>query len=89
LISLSVMITWLYLQTGGNILLTSLFHAAQSFLLIVNEGIPPLQLVWIMAGVYLASAFVIAMVSGSSFAQKPVATNSARGRNLSHKAVGG
>jgi hypothetical protein len=48
------------MQTGGNILLTSLFHAAQSFFVIVNEGIPPTQQVWLMAGVYLALALIVA-----------------------------
>jgi uncharacterized protein len=74
LIGLSVIITWLNTHTGGNVLLTSLFHAAQSFFVILNEGIPLMQLVWIMAGVYLASAFIIALVSRSSFAKKPVTT---------------
>jgi membrane protease YdiL (CAAX protease family) len=31
LIGLSVLLTWLYVRTDGNILLTSLFHAVQSF----------------------------------------------------------
>ena len=62
LIGLSVLITWLYVQTDGNILLTSLFHAAQSFFVIVNEGIPPTQLVWLMAGVYLVLAVIVAML---------------------------
>ncbi len=60
LIGLSVLITWLYVQTGGNILLTSLFHAAQSFFVIVNEGLPLTRLVWLMAGVYLAIALIAA-----------------------------
>jgi len=60
LIGLSVLITWLYLRTGGNILLTSLFHAAQSFFVIVNEGLPLMRLVWLMAGVYLAIALIVA-----------------------------
>ena len=60
LIGLSVLITWLYTQTGGNVLLTSLFHAAQSFFVIVNEGLPLTRLVWLMAGVYLAIALIVA-----------------------------
>jgi membrane protease YdiL (CAAX protease family) len=70
LIGLSVLITWLYTRTGGNVLLTSLFHAAQSFFVIVNEGIPPMQLVWLMAGVYLGLAIIIVIVAGSSFSRK-------------------
>lgn len=67
LIGLSVLITWLYVCMDGNILLTSLFHAAQSFFVIVNEGISAPQLVWTMAGVYLGLAIVIVIiVAGSS-----------------------
>jgi membrane protease YdiL (CAAX protease family) len=75
LIGLSVLISWLYMKTGGNILLTSLFHAAQSFFVIINEGIPLVQLVWLMAGVYLALAIILVVVAGSSFARKPVTEN--------------
>ena len=73
IMGLSVLITWLYLKTGGNILLTSLFHAAQSFFVILNEGIPLMQLIWLMAGVYLAVALIIVILLGSSFVGKPVA----------------
>jgi len=72
LIGLSVLITWLYTRTGGNVLLTSLFHAAQSFFFIVNVGIPPTQLVWLMAGVYLGLAIIIVIVAVSSFSRTPV-----------------
>jgi membrane protease YdiL (CAAX protease family) len=72
LIGLSVLITWLYLRTDGKILLTSLFHAAQSFFVIVNQGIPPTNLVWLMTGVYLALALIVVIVAGSSLTRKPV-----------------
>ena len=73
LIGLSILITWLYTRTGGNVLLTSLFHAAQSFFVIVNEGLPLTRLVWLMAGVYLSLALIIVIVARSNFARKPVA----------------
>lgn len=72
LIGLSVLITWLYTKTGGNILLTSLFHASQSFFVVINEGIPLAKLVWLMVGVYLALAILLVVVAGSSFGRKPV-----------------
>jgi len=74
LIGRSVLITWLYIKADGNILLTGLFHAAQSFFVIVNEGIPLMQLVWLMAGAYLAAALIVVVVAGSSFGWKPGAT---------------
>ena len=61
------------MSTGGNVLLTSLLHAAQSFFVIVNEGIPLAELVWPMAAVYLAMAFIIVIFAGSSFVRRPVA----------------
>ena len=71
LIGLSVLITWLYVQTSGNILLTSLFHAAQSFFVVLNEGIPGTQLVWFMAGVYITLALIF-VLARSSFTRKPM-----------------
>jgi membrane protease YdiL (CAAX protease family) len=72
LIGLSVLATWLYIRTNGNLLLTSLFHAAQSFFVIVNDGIAVGQQTWLIAGVYLAAAVLIAIAAGPSFAQRPV-----------------
>jgi hypothetical protein len=60
---LSVLATWLYIGSGGNLLLTSLFHAAQSFFVIVNEGIPLEQQAWLMASVYVVAALIIAIVA--------------------------
>jgi membrane protease YdiL (CAAX protease family) len=64
LIALSVLITWLYVQSGGSVVLTTIFHAAQSFFVIVNEGISQSQQTWLMAGVYLAAALVVAILTG-------------------------
>jgi uncharacterized protein len=67
----SVLATWLYIRSGGNVLLASVLHAAQSFFVIVNEGIPLAQQVWLMAGVYMAMALVVALVAGPHFTRKP------------------
>jgi hypothetical protein len=61
--------TWLYIRNSGNVLLTSLFHAAQSFFVIVNDGIPSEQQAWLMAGVYLAMALVVVIAAGPRFAR--------------------
>jgi hypothetical protein len=37
---------------------------------LVNEGIPLAKLVWLMAGVYLAMAFIIVIFAGSSFVKR-------------------
>jgi membrane protease YdiL (CAAX protease family) len=60
----SVLFVWLYVNSNGNIVLTTIFHAAQSFFVIVNEGIPPEQQAWLMAGVYLALALIVAILTG-------------------------
>jgi membrane protease YdiL (CAAX protease family) len=66
----SVLFTWLYVNSDGNIVLTTLFHAAQSFFVIVNEGLTGTQQAWLMAGVYLAVALILAIVTGSSLTRK-------------------
>jgi len=72
-IALSVTMTWLFIRSGDNILLTCLFHGAQSFFVIVNEGIPLEQQAWLMASVYVAVALMIAIAAGPRFARKPTA----------------
>jgi uncharacterized protein len=84
-LGLSVLGTWLYIRSDGNLLLTSLFHAAQSFFVIVNDGITLEQQTWLMAGVYLAAALVTAIAAGPSFARKPVAPFEARAIRVSIK----
>jgi membrane protease YdiL (CAAX protease family) len=67
---LAVLGTWLYIRTGGNLLITSLFHAAQSFFVIVNDGIALEQQLWLMAGVFLSMALIIVLIEVSRFTRK-------------------
>ena len=65
LIGLSVLITWFFIQGGNSVVLTSLFHAAQSFFVIVNDGITLSQQVWLMAAVWSAAAVIVVIASRS------------------------
>lgn len=69
----SVLFTWLYVNSGGNVVLTTIFHTAQSFFVIVNDGITVAQQTWLLAGVYSAAALIVAVAAGSSLTRKPVA----------------
>lgn len=69
----SVLFTWLYVNSNGNIVLTTLFHAAQSFFVIVNEGLTVTQQAWLMAGVYLAVALIVVLATGSRLTRRPAA----------------
>jgi membrane protease YdiL (CAAX protease family) len=80
--ALSVLGTWLYVRTGGNVLLTSVFHGALGFFVIVNEGITQAQQLWLMAGVYGAIALVVAIAAGPSFARKPTTQPAAIGQAI-------
>lgn len=64
-VGLSVLGTWLYIRNDGNLLLTSLFHAAQSFFVIVNDGISLEQQIWLMAGVFLAAALIVTLIEAA------------------------
>jgi uncharacterized protein len=69
----SVLFTWLYVNSDGSIVLTTLFHAAQSFFVIVNEGLTGAQQAWLMAGVYLAVALIVVLATRSRLTRRPVA----------------
>lgn len=66
----SVIFTWLYVNSGGSVILTTLFHAAQSFFVIVNAGIGLAQQSWLLAGVYLAVGLIIVIIAGSNLTRK-------------------
>lgn len=70
IVGFSVLVTWLYVNSGRNLGLTTLFHAAQSFFVIVNEGIPLAQQVWLMAGVYGTSALLVVLLTGPTLVRK-------------------
>jgi uncharacterized protein len=70
-LGLSVLGTWLYIRTNGNLFLTSLFHAAQSFFVIVNDGITLEQQIWLMAGVFLAAALIVTLIEAARLTRKP------------------
>jgi membrane protease YdiL (CAAX protease family) len=72
-VGLSVLGTWLYIRTNGNLLVTSLFHTAQSFFVIVNDGISLERQIWLMAGVFLTIALIVALIERSCFIRNPVA----------------
>ena len=73
LIGGSVLFTWLYINSGGSVVLTTLFHAAQSFFVIVNDGILLEQQAWLMAGVYTVAALILVIIAGPSLGRKRVA----------------
>jgi membrane protease YdiL (CAAX protease family) len=63
LVALSVLLTWFFIHGGQSVLLTSLFHAAQSFFVIVNDGVPLSQIGWLWALVWAGAAVIVVMVS--------------------------
>jgi len=79
--ALSLLIAWLYIRSGGSVLLTSLLHAAQSFFVILNEGLTGAQELWLMAVAYCALALVVVVADWSRLAPWPAAETAARTGN--------
>jgi membrane protease YdiL (CAAX protease family) len=64
MVGLSVVVTWLFVQTGGNIFITTLYHAAQSFFVIVNAGMALSQQLWTMAATYVLLSVILVLLFG-------------------------
>jgi uncharacterized protein len=67
LAALSVLGAWLFINTRGSLVILTLFHAAQSFFVIVNEGISQAQQTWLMAGVYATFAIAVVVIARRDF----------------------
>ena len=78
--ALSVLGTWLFINTRGSLIIATLYHAAQSFFVIVNEGIPMAQQFWLMAGVYAVFAFAVVILASQTSCQPHNLVNCSCGR---------
>jgi len=58
IIGLSGILTWLYIQTRGNLLIPILFHAGQNYFVLLNGGITLNQGLWLLTIV----TFVIVLI---------------------------
>jgi uncharacterized protein len=65
MVGLSVVTAWLFVQTGGSLFITSLFHAAQSTFVLFHEGISLTQISWLSAVVYAVLVLALAALFGA------------------------
>ncbi|HEX6302757.1 MAG TPA: CPBP family intramembrane glutamic endopeptidase [Anaerolineales bacterium] len=64
LIGISVVITWLFVNTRGSVVIVTLYHAAQNYFVIVNEGISGPQQLWLMVMSYAALVLILIALFG-------------------------
>jgi membrane protease YdiL (CAAX protease family) len=62
-VALSFLFTWLYQRTQGSLLLATLFHGAVNALGVMNSAISLAEWRWWLAGVYLAVALTIVLLT--------------------------
>ncbi len=70
LISLSVMLTWVYVHSGGSLLAVTLLHGLQNGLVVLNRALPIAEATWLMMGVYLISAVLLVIFDRRMFFAK-------------------
>ncbi len=68
----SVLFGWVYVHTGGSVLVATLLHGAinlsQGFFL---GGVDPVREYWLLACVYGAAALAVALVLGANLSRRP------------------
>lgn len=73
LIALSVILTWLYVRSGGSLLSVTLLHGVQNGLSVINRGLGMAEATWLMMGVYGLIAVLVILFDRRMFLSKPVA----------------
>jgi membrane protease YdiL (CAAX protease family) len=66
----SVVLTWLFIQTRGNLVMVILCHAGQNFFVIFNEGMTAPQILWLMSVVNLALALILTLLFGADLQRR-------------------
>jgi len=72
IIGLSVVLTWLCIQTQGNLVITILFHFWQSYFVFINGGISLTQQLWLLTAMTTAISLVLILVYGPNLQRSPV-----------------
>ena len=71
IVGLSVILTWLYVQTRGNLVIPILFHIGQSYFVFLNEGISLTQQLWLMTGITIVISLVLILIYGPTLQRNP------------------
>jgi uncharacterized protein len=74
LIALSVVLTWVYVQSRGSLLAVTLLHGIQNGLVVLNRGLSILDSTWLMMGVYVVLAVLLIIFDRRTFFVKPSIT---------------
>ena len=72
IVALSIVLTWLFIQTRGSLFIVILHHAVQNFLVFLNGGVPFVQSSWLLATVTFALAFLLILFYGPNLQNDPV-----------------
>jgi membrane protease YdiL (CAAX protease family) len=74
LIALSVVLTWVYIHSGGSLLAVTLLHGIQNGLVVLNRGLSIPDSTWLMMGVYAVLAVLLIIFDRRTFLAKPSIT---------------
>jgi uncharacterized protein len=72
MVALSVVLTWLFVQTRGSLFIVILHHAAQNFLVYLNGGVPFAESSWLLAAVTVVLALTVILFFGPSLQRSSV-----------------
>jgi uncharacterized protein len=68
--------SWVYNRTGGSLLLSLIFHAADGLILIEGLGFVGAdaeRMVWLYSGLWCAMAIGVVILDGSNLGRRPAA----------------
>jgi uncharacterized protein len=73
LLAYSVLLTWIFIQTRGSVLMVTLFHGTLNALTPLTAGIDPEQAWWLRAVVFGVAALLVVLVYGRNLSRRPAA----------------
>jgi membrane protease YdiL (CAAX protease family) len=68
----SVVLTWLFIQTRGNLVMATLCHFGFNYFVIFEEGMTLAQILWLEAIVILVFAFILVILFGVDLQHSPM-----------------
>ena len=71
LVALSIILTWLYVRSGGSLLAVTLLHGLQNGLVVINRGVRMAEATWLMMGVSILFAVLLVLFDRRMYFARP------------------
>lgn len=71
----AIVFTWIYQNTGGSLLMATLFHGSSNIAMVLYARIDPGWMPWLKSSISMLAALAVVLFTGSGLVRRPPKIN--------------